>query len=123
MAPGKSYIYRILVDEGEGSRILFETEPIGVPSPGLALSNHPNPFNPSTVIEFSLPGAGHVSVGIYDVGGRLVRKLVDREMEAGSWDVEWDGRGAGGAVMPSGIYFCRLRLGKEELTSKLVLLR
>ncbi len=121
--PGSSYTYRVFVEDKEGRRILFETEPMDVPSTPMTLSNHPNPFNPSTVIEYLLPSPGHVSIAIYDVNGRLVRSLVDRDMEAGAHSIDWDGLNDRKSALPSGIYFCRLRLGKAEVTSKLVLLR
>ncbi len=123
IVPGSSYSYRILVEDGEGERILFETEPMDVPSVPLTLSNHPNPFNPSTEIEYSLPSPGRVSVSIYDVSGKLVRRLVDGNAESGVHSVVWNGLDERKSPQPSGIYFCRLRLGKIEVTSKLVLLR
>ncbi len=121
--PGSSYTYRILVEDREGKRILFETEPMDVPSIPMTLSNHPNPFNPSTVIEYSLPSQGRVSISVYDVNGKLVRRLVDRDIEAGVHSVVWNGLDDRKSAQPSGIYFCRLCLGKAEVTSKLVLLR
>ncbi|MBK7702255.1 MAG: hypothetical protein IPI34_04845 [bacterium] len=54
--------------------------------------NAPYPFNPSTVIRFSLPQAGPVSLRIYDVRGRQVRSLVEGNREAGAHSVVWDGR-------------------------------
>ena len=121
--PGSTYVYRILVVDREGERILFETEPVDVPSVPLTLSNHPNPFNPSTVIEYTLPSQGRVLISIYDVNGKLVRRLVDRDIEAGDYSVVWNGLDDRKSAQPSGIYFCRLRLGKAEVTYKLVLLR
>jgi len=123
VVPGSSYTYRILVEDRESKRILFETEPMDVPSIQITLSNHPNPFNPSTVIEYSLPSQGRVSISIYDVNGKLVRRLVDRDIEAGTHNVAWNGLDDRKSAQPSGIYFCRLCLGKTEVTSKLVLLR
>ena len=123
VVPGSSYTYRILVEDREGERILFVTEPMDVPSIPLTLSNHPNPFNPATVIEYSLPSPGHVLISIYDINGKLVRRLVDRDIEAGAHSVVWDGLDDRKSAQPSGIYFCRLCLDKTEATSKLVLLR
>ena len=123
VVPGSTYVYRILVVDREGERILFETEPVDVPSVPLTLSNHPNPFNPSTVIEYTLPSQGRVLISIYDVNGKLVRRLVDRDIEAGDYSVVWNGLDDRKSAQPSGIYFCRLIQGKTEVTSKLVLLR
>ncbi len=123
VVPGSSYTYRVLVDDKDGERILFETQQLDVPSVPLTLSNHPNPFNPVTVIEYSLPSKGRVSISIYDVNGKLVRRLADRDMEAGTYSIDWNGLDDRKSAQPSGIYFCRLRLGKAEVTSKLVLMR
>ena len=85
--------------------------------------NHPNPFNPSTTISFSLRSHGHVSLAVYDVTGRLVRVLVDGFKEAGPHEVTWDGRGREGSAVASGLYFYRFETGVYTETRKMVLLR
>ncbi|UCG51424.1 MAG: T9SS type A sorting domain-containing protein [Candidatus Latescibacterota bacterium] len=65
----------------------------------------------------------HVSLTIYDTSGRLVRTLVDREMESGVYGEEWDGRDAKGHTVASGVYFCRLGAGNRTLTRKAVFLK
>jgi hypothetical protein len=85
--------------------------------------NHPNPFNPTTRIAFSLERKAHVSLSIYDVSGRLVATLVDRRMEAGTHFEEWDGRDGHGMSVASGIYFYRLSDGNQTLARKAVLLQ
>ncbi len=73
--------------------------------------NVPNPFNPSTTIQFSLPQAGPVSLSIYDVNGRRVRTLVDGRADVGRHSVIWDGRDALGREVASGVYLYRLTTG------------
>jgi len=85
--------------------------------------NHPNPFNPSTRIRFSLDQDAMVSLIIYDVSGTRVRTLVNRSMSAGSHTEEWDARDDQGRSVASGIYFYRLTSGNRTLTRKAVLLR
>jgi len=86
--------------------------------------NVPNPFNPSTTIRFAVPdGGGRVTLRVYDVQGRLVRTLVDGFEGAGEVFVEWDGRGAGGQAVASGLYFYRLDTSTVTLTRKMLLLK
>lgn len=85
--------------------------------------NRPNPFNPSTQIDFSIPVAGRVQLRIYDVRGRLVRTLVDRDYEAGSWTVQWDGRDARGSRVASGAYLYELRAEDRRQVRKMGLLK
>jgi hypothetical protein len=70
--------------------------------------NYPNPFNPRTTVSFTLPATGQVRVAIYDAKGQMVARLVDETLAAGAHSIDWDGRDAYGASMPSGTYFCRL---------------
>jgi len=80
--------------------------------------NHPNPFNPVTVIGYSLAGPAHVTIRIYDVAGREVRTLVDRDMEPGRYEGTLDAAGLAG-----GVYFARMTAGDYTETRKLVLLK
>jgi len=83
----------------------------------------PNPFNPSTELRFDVPIPTHVSLGIYDVRGRLVAVLVDRALPAGPHRVHWDGRGKDGMPAPSGVYYARVEaLGRTDAI-KLVLVK
>ena len=108
-------------DDIEGKK---ELEEKSCPDKVTLFRNYPNPFNPVTVISFTLPASTHVNLSIYDVGGRLVSTLADRMMPGGVHEIVWDGRGSrGGRQAVSGIYFYRLRAGDEVLTRKMVLLR
>ncbi|NNE07478.1 MAG: hypothetical protein HKN20_02825 [Gemmatimonadetes bacterium] len=70
--------------------------------------NAPNPFNPTTKIRFDLPVPARVDLAVYDLGGRLVRRLIAGETRpAGSQSVTWDGRNERGAPVGSGIYHYR----------------
>jgi hypothetical protein len=86
-------------------------------------SIYPNPFNPSTRIAFELSARVRVELAIYDVSGRRVAVIVDREMGAGRYEVLWHGRTASGGTAASGIYFCTLRAGNTAETRKIVLVR
>ena len=85
--------------------------------------NYPNPFNPSTSIRYDVPATANVSLLVYDILGRNVRTLLNKQHNAGSYSVEWDGKNADGALVTSGIYFYRLEAGQFAITKKMVLLR
>ena len=70
--------------------------------------NYPNPFNPSTVINFSLPEASRVTVNIYTETGQLVRRLVDNEMAAGRHSAHWNGRNHSGKISAAGMYLYQI---------------
>ncbi len=80
-----------------------------LPSEFELVQNFPNPFNPSTVIRFSIPSASQVVVGVYDVLGREVELLVNESRQGGIYEVTWDA-----ANCPSGIYYCRLTASEIE---------
>ncbi|HER42882.1 MAG TPA: T9SS type A sorting domain-containing protein, partial [Candidatus Eisenbacteria bacterium] len=123
---GGVYFYRI---EAEGTPGLYlETGEIEVPVAHARLyQNHPNPFNPSTTIPFTVPGPdggrSAVSLAIYDVRGSRVRTLVEGSFPNGKHAVQWDGRNERGERVSSGVYFARLRVGGADATRKMVLLR
>jgi hypothetical protein len=80
--------------------------------------NYPNPFNAKTVIEFDLPQQSHVTIGIYDLLGRLVATLVDGPKEAGYHRIAYDA-----AEQPSGIYFYKIEADDFADTKKMLLLK
>jgi hypothetical protein len=84
---------------------------------------HPNPFNPVTTIAFSVPMTSSVRLAIYDVSGRLVRVLLDSEVDSGDRTVVWDGRDDRGRDVGSGVYFCRMEADGFGDTAKMVLMK
>jgi flagellar hook assembly protein FlgD len=83
----------------------------------------PNPFNPHTMIRFSIGGAERVQVRVYDVRGALVRTLADRPYTAGMHEVVWDGRNDRGGDAGSGAYFVSLSAAGQRQNRKVILLR
>ncbi len=121
---GVSYTYRIEYLEGDKTHTLFETEAIETPALPLVLDqNRPNPFNPSTEIRFSLPNRCAVRLDVFDAAGRLVRILKDCTLGTGQHSIVWDGTNNEGRSVGSGVYFYRLRAGKEAISKKMVLLK
>jgi hypothetical protein len=84
----------------------------------MLIGSYPNPFNPTTIISFSLPDAVKVSLSVYDISGRLVASLVNGWRDAGEHEVTFDG-----SDLPSGIYLARLTTGDFQQTKKLVLVK
>jgi xylan 1,4-beta-xylosidase len=80
--------------------------------------NYPNPFNPETRINFSVDVPSHVTLVIYDVLGRQVTILIDKQMDPGHHSFIWDASG-----LASGLYFCRLSSADAVKTRKMVLMR
>ncbi len=85
--------------------------------------NYPNPFNPSTAFRFSLAEPGRVSLAIYDVSGRRVRKLIEGALPTGEHEIVWDGRDDRGGKSASGVYFSRFIAGDVFAERKLVMLK
>ena len=89
----------------------------------LSVSNYPNPFNPRTTVNYTVPQRGTVSVAVYDVHGAFVTTLFHGERTAGAYQAQWDGRAEDGAVVGSGIYFARIEQNGAARTKKMVLLK
>ena len=99
--------------EDTGSADLNDTS-----SSQFALSNYPNPFNPSTEIRFTLPEASHVSLVVYDVQGREISTLVDEQLGAGEHAASFNA-----ANLPTGTYLYRLTVGSVMQTGRMVLMK
>jgi hypothetical protein len=78
----------------------------------------PNPFRSAATIAFALPRQVRVTLGLYDVRGRLVRGLIDATMAPGFHHAVLEGKG-----LPAGVYYCRLKAGAFEQTQTLVLVK
>ncbi|MCK5365838.1 MAG: T9SS type A sorting domain-containing protein, partial [Gammaproteobacteria bacterium] len=95
----------------------------GIPSRQLALEAHPNPFNPRTTLTYTLPRESSVQLFVYDVSGRLVRRLEEGVRAAGPHTVTWDGRNEHGREVNSGFYLGRINADGIARTVKLTLVR
>jgi hypothetical protein len=80
--------------------------------------NFPNPFNPSTMIQFSLPKDQIVSLNIYNINGQLVESLVNQKLKAGMHQVDWNASG-----FASGMYIYQLQSSERSITQKMVLMK
>ena len=80
--------------------------------------NYPNPFNSTTTMGYRLPQAGYVTIEIYDLLGRKVETLIDKEQEAGTYQVVWDA-----GDRSSGVYFYKITTREFAETKRMVLLK
>jgi len=85
--------------------------------------NFPNPFNPVTTIDFSLPRMCQVKLEVYNVLGQTVKLLIDEHMDAGLKTVVWDGTDDAGNDVPSGVYFYRMAADEFNEVKKMLLIR
>lgn len=123
VVPGKSYVYRLEIDDNDREFYSPEIE-VRVNELKIELAqNKPNPFNPTTTIGYTVPSRARVTLHIYDVAGRLVVGLVDEDRDAGRYSTVWNGRSANGDPVGSGVYFYRLTAGNDTVTRKMVLLK
>ena len=88
----------------------------------FAIRNYPNPFNPTTKIDYTMPKAGHLTLKIYNVKGELVKTLIDDQIET-SGSIMWDGTNDSGAKVSSGVYFSEARTGGQVQVNKMALVK
>jgi len=126
VTPGQTYQYYVAIERAGAGPVRSPVRTVVTRYVRTHLgAAYPNPFNPSTTIPLDLASPAYVNLSIFDIAGHLVRRLVAGERPAGHYTVHWDGHGDNGAIVPSGVYFARLRTvpgGRAENT-KLVVVR
>jgi len=117
-----NYHYKLRQIDYNGNDALYylnEIINIGVPSKLTLAQNFPNPFNPVTKINFSLPENSRVTLKIYDVKGKEIAVLINNEMQSANYyTVEFNGRN-----LASGVYFYSLQAGNLSVIKKMILLK
>lgn len=108
------------VVEGYPYTAVGQNEPgvVSMPKEYNLFNNYPNPFNPTTIISYSLPKQTYVELKIYDMLGREVSTLVNKEQIAGEYKIKFDG-----TSLPSGIYIYSIHAGEYRASKKLMLLK
>jgi hypothetical protein len=111
--------------------VSVNNETVSLPDKFQLHQNYPNPFNPSTAIKYSIPnivGTSHdlslqsVTLKIYDILGREVTTLVNKEQKPGNYEVKFD-PSADGLKLSSGIYYYKITAGSFAKTMKMILLK
>ncbi|HET9251553.1 MAG TPA: FlgD immunoglobulin-like domain containing protein [Candidatus Eisenbacteria bacterium] len=92
-------------------------------APPARVQAAPNPFASSTAIQFAIPTAGETDVSVYDVAGRLVRRVHQGSLRAGAHALDWDGRDEARREVRSGVYFIQIRSGATALRTKVFRMR
>ncbi|MEA2077038.1 MAG: T9SS type A sorting domain-containing protein [Candidatus Marinimicrobia bacterium] len=96
-----------------------DVDPNYIPAEFALKGNYPNPFNPLTTIAFDLPSDGMVNMTVFNIAGRQVAKLIDRQsMQTGSYELTWNA-----ADHASGVYIIRAQYGTEVAYQKMTLLK
>jgi hypothetical protein len=116
MTPQHSWIYKIEVNS-----VITTDNDINhkiIPLKFELYQNYPNPFNPTTTIEFDIPERANVKLVVYDILGREVETLIDKELEPGKYKINFTATN-----LPSGVYFYTLRTPKFTKTNKMLLIK
>ena len=94
-----------------------------IPDQFILYPNYPNPFNPQTKIDFALPKASYVSLIIYDIMGREVKKLIESSYEPGFKSIIWNGTNSKGNLVGAGMYFYAIQTREFQQIRKMILLK
>ena len=108
-----------------GSNATAVLEVAGSTPDAYSLGNaRPNPFNPNTIIEFTVPDVqAHVKLQVYNATGQLVATLADKTLQAGTYQADWDARDLNGQQVASGVYYYRMEAGQFVETRSMTFLK
>lgn len=90
----------------------------GVPATFALEQNYPNPFNPATTVKFQIPDMEMVNISVYDIAGRKVAEVMNTQLEAGYYSVNFNA-----SILPSGVYLYRITAGEFSDVKKMTLLK
>ena len=94
-----------------------------IPPYETALTNYPNPFNPSTTIRFTIANTAKVNISIYNMRGQKIRDLGGITYQAGVHKIVWDGRNNRQSTVSSGVYICRMNYSGKTLYRKMIMMK
>jgi len=120
---GRFYLddLRLLPSEENTAVLTSDVQPLS--SGTRLLPNFPNPFNGQTTIRFELPQTENIDLGIYNLAGQHLLTLTRGQYPSGTHTLQWDGRGANGRSLSSGVYFYRLESESRSTSRRLLLLQ
>ncbi len=114
---------KALLSTSTSESIVVEGVDTVLPSSFQLSHNYPNPFNPSTVIEFSLTTTAKVKLNIYNILGQNVKSLINETMPAGAHQVVWDATNGEGQRIATGVYLYKLQVNDKSDTKKMMFLK
>jgi hypothetical protein len=118
---GTNYFIPVFWDEE--TDVSVDEPADNLPGEFVLYSNYPNPFNPTTKIDYGLPEMSNVKLVIYDILGREVTTLVNGVQDAGYKSIAWHGTDAFGKNVAAGMYFYLIQAGDFRQVKKMVLLK
>ncbi len=95
----------------------------GIPEIFFVKQNYPNPFNRQTVIKYGCPKRSKVCIQIFDITGRIINTLIDKEVEAGYHEIKWEGENKFGRKIANAVYFYRIQAGDFIATKKMIFIQ
>jgi hypothetical protein len=119
--PAGKYKYRLKQIDNNGNHEyhnLSDEVMIETPAKFEMSQNYPNPFNPATKVKFDVPKTSLVKIVVYDITGKVITHLVNKTMEAGRYEVSWNG-----AVFSSGVYFYKIEADNFTKVMKMILIK
>ncbi len=114
--------YKTLPVDGVVTAVDEDSRPV-IPETYALSVNYPNPFNPATNIEYSIPSRSHVTIEVFNILGQEVRTLVDETRPAGEHRITWDGTDRNGTQVATGVYLYRIEADSYIETRKMLFLK
>ena len=116
--PASYHILHTILEEFGEVRVDIDDYDVPLPEETSLLQNYPNPFNAQTVFTYLLAEPGYIEISVYNILGQKVATIADGEKPAGQHSLTWNAD-----LLPSGIYFARLKTEQDSRTIKLLLLK
>ena len=132
MEYGTEYFYRVSYYANNWSEVsevisvtldLMGVDNCLLPSKYLIHQNHPNPFNPLTILKYNLPEKEMVKIDIYDILGIHVKQLINHDQNAGYHSIQWNATNDQGEPVSAGVYLYKIQAGNFVDTKKMILLK
>jgi hypothetical protein len=125
--PGRILLSNVVIASPDAASItatVSDLEWSDIPEETATLGqNYPNPFNPATTIPYTIERESEVTLVVYDVAGREIKRVAEGQKPVGSYTAVWSGTDERGFQVPSGVYLVRLQAGSDVHTKKMILTR
>lgn len=118
-----SELSNIIAVKTQSLSLDIDADDNNIPTDFHLAQNFPNPFNPSTRIEFALPFTTHVTISIFNILGQVTATIIDEIKPAGNYSITWDGINSYGQKVSSGIYIYRINADDYQSSKKMALVQ